>query len=503
MSPLNFHAVSVGERAVELRWIDNSDNEEGFKIFRDGKLITTTVPNAISYLDTDLEPGTLYRYEIRATNDLGDSDPIETKVFTLNRKNVLIPPTNLFASIKNGKYIILNWKDNSDNEEGFKIFRNNKLIFITGENETQFVDFNLKFDPDKVYKYEVRATNENGDSVGDSFVVKPSSIKLSSPIAPIKLNVQREGLLSVKISWIDDQNSTDKKYKIFRNDELIHVSDWNESEFIDTKVEPDGNYTYSLIALDKDEEYATIKAQIEIKLNAVQNFVYNLYKTILNRKPEEEGLLYWERELRDGKSALYVVKQFIKLPEFSSKNVDTQTYIKVLYKTFFNREPEISGLLYWEDLIDNKSYPKDIVFYKFALSLEFKNLCESYGITNYTNREKLEIFIERFYQMVLGRESDKESRDFWVNALINNKMTPKEVAKSFFESKEFKDKHVSNEELVKIAYRTLLDREPDSVGLKYWTKELDNGLSRDKFLDKFLSTEEFEKISKNGFANSI
>lgn len=503
LPPLNFHAVSVGERAVEIRWKDNSDNEEGFKIFRDGKLIAMTVPNDISYLDTNLQPGTLYKYEIRATNDLGDSDPIETKVFTLNRKNILIPPTNLFASIKNGKYIVLNWKDNSDNEDGFKIFRNNKLIFVTGKNETQFVDFNLKFDFDKIYEYEVRATNENGDSVGDTFVIKSSSIKSSSPLNFVKLKIQKEGLLSVKISWIDDQNSTDKKYKIFRNDKLIHISDWNESEFIDTEVEPEGNYTYTFIVVDSNEEYAPIKAQIEIKLNEIQNFVYNLYKTILNRKPEEEGLLYWEKELKNGKSALYVIKQFIKLPEFSSKNVDTKTYIKILYKTFFNREPEANGLLYWEDLIDKKYYPKDIVFYKFALSNEFANICKNYGIVNYTDKEKLEIFIERFYQMVLGRESDKESRDFWVNALMNKEMTPKEVAKNFFESKEFKDKHVSNENLVKIAYRTLLDREPDRVGLKYWTEKLDNGLSRDKFLDKFLSTDEFERISKNGFANSI
>jgi hypothetical protein len=65
----------------------------------------------------------------------------------------------------------LNWTDNSDNEVGFKIFRNNILIFITDANTTSYTDNNLT--QDTTYNYEIKATND--DFVKPTIVLKSDS----------------------------------------------------------------------------------------------------------------------------------------------------------------------------------------------------------------------------------------------------------------------------------------------------------------------------------------
>ncbi len=55
--------------AVLLSWKDNSNNERGFKIYRDGIKIHTTTKNVTGYHDRGLQPYTTYTYEVKATDD--------------------------------------------------------------------------------------------------------------------------------------------------------------------------------------------------------------------------------------------------------------------------------------------------------------------------------------------------------------------------------------------------------------------------------------------------
>ncbi len=55
--------------SVDIYWVDNSDDETGFKIFRDGKLIHITKPSATHFKDKGLKPSTTYTYTVKATDD--------------------------------------------------------------------------------------------------------------------------------------------------------------------------------------------------------------------------------------------------------------------------------------------------------------------------------------------------------------------------------------------------------------------------------------------------
>ncbi len=80
-APYNLQFTNVSKTSVTLTWEDNSTNETGFKIKRDGVLIFTTQANVTTYTDSNLTPNTLYSYTIYATTDGLD---IQAPVITIN-----------------------------------------------------------------------------------------------------------------------------------------------------------------------------------------------------------------------------------------------------------------------------------------------------------------------------------------------------------------------------------------------------------------------------------
>lgn len=102
-------------------------------------------------------------------------------------------PTDLVANVTDGNVVRLSWKDNSDNEDGFKIyrFRNGQvwtLYKTTNPNVTSFSDFDV--DPDTTYMYKVVAFNALGDSMPSNVVSvhtnpTPSPEPPEPPIPPI------------------------------------------------------------------------------------------------------------------------------------------------------------------------------------------------------------------------------------------------------------------------------------------------------------------------------
>ena len=77
-APTNLTATALAPTQVQLKWVNNANNQSGFKIERstDGVTfaqIAVAGANATSYLDTTASPSTQYFYRVRATNSAGDS----------------------------------------------------------------------------------------------------------------------------------------------------------------------------------------------------------------------------------------------------------------------------------------------------------------------------------------------------------------------------------------------------------------------------------------------
>ena len=77
-APSDLKIVDVTQNSIAIAWRDNSDNEKGFRVYREDsnkrafRLIKTLPPNSTFYRDTGLRPFTAYRYQVRAFNDDGE-----------------------------------------------------------------------------------------------------------------------------------------------------------------------------------------------------------------------------------------------------------------------------------------------------------------------------------------------------------------------------------------------------------------------------------------------
>lgn len=109
-------------------------------------------------------------------------------------------------------------------------------------------------------------------------------------------------------------------------------------------------------------------------------FASRLYSTCLGRNPENAGLAYWSRELANMRvSGSEAAEFFFFSNEFQGLNLDNEEYVRRLYRTFMGREAEGEGFSYWVNLLKNGS-SREEVFYGFAVSTEFREICADYGI---------------------------------------------------------------------------------------------------------------------------
>ena len=265
----------------------------------------------------------------------------------------------------------------------------------------------------------------------------------------------------------------------------------------------------------KKDGTATIKASLKYysakvnvgakQLTKVEQFVSRLYTKCLGRNLDTAGLKYWNDMLvSKQKSGAEVGYGFVFSDEYKAKKTTDKQYITMLYQVFMDREPDQAGLTYWAGLLKD-GVSREYVYYGFATSQEYTDICNSYGITRGTitlkqARDKnlnLTRFVTRIYDKALARSWDESGLNYWCGQIQSGAMTPTQVAENFIYAKEFTDKHLSNTEYVKVLYRTFMGREADNAGLNYWVGRLNKGESRKTVLKSFAGCPEFKNIVKS------
>ncbi len=115
----------------------------------------------------------------------------------------------------------------------------------------------------------------------------------------------------------------------------------------------------------------------------VQNFVTRFYTQCLDRQPDADGLNEWVSRLLNGsKTGADVAEGFVFSKEFLSHEYSDEEFVTILYRAFFDREPDANGHSAWlERLAGGMSREK--VLDGFLKSKEFATLCGNYGITPY------------------------------------------------------------------------------------------------------------------------
>ena len=115
----------------------------------------------------------------------------------------------------------------------------------------------------------------------------------------------------------------------------------------------------------------------------VQSFVTRFYVQCLGRQPDIEGLNEWVGRLLNGsKTGADAAEGFVFSEEFTGRNHSNEIFVTILYRAFFDREPDATGYKAWLERLAGGMSRKSVLD-GFLKSQEFAGLCNSYGIVPY------------------------------------------------------------------------------------------------------------------------
>lgn len=103
-------------------------------------------------------------------------------------------------------------------------------------------------------------------------------------------------------------------------------------------------------------------------------------------------------------------------------------------------------------------------------------------------------FVERCYEVALGRGSDPDGFAFWTEKLSKCELTAYSLAYNFIFSDEYTAKNKSDEDFVEDLYSMFMDRASDDAGKKFWVNKLKNGANRKEVFAGFAVSPEFTDI---------
>jgi len=149
-------------------------------------------------------------------------------------------------------YATLTWRDNSNNETGFKIYRSssNTPIIVPANTTIKTI---TGLTPNTSYTYTVKAYNSAGESAGTR---KTFRTLMAKPTAPSNLNTSHITTNSATLTWQDKSNN-ETGFKIYRsssNTPIIVPA--NTTIKTITGLTPNTSYTYTVKAYNSAGESA-------------------------------------------------------------------------------------------------------------------------------------------------------------------------------------------------------------------------------------------------------
>lgn len=209
-APSALAVLPVSGHFIQLTWVDNSINEEGFRFERSldagatWTAVRTQGPNYTYAQDYGLSLEQSGCYRVFAYNAFGES------VSNVDCTALPAAPTNLTANVTEGM-IELRWADNSSVEDAYEVWRyagnggGYVLAATLPANATVFRDPGAL--PDQQYWYYVRAMRDGGTSFNSDIVT--AVIATAPPNAPGNVFANPAwSSTALAVTWTD--NSTNE-----------------------------------------------------------------------------------------------------------------------------------------------------------------------------------------------------------------------------------------------------------------------------------------------------
>ena len=258
VAPSDLIVEVMSQTVMQLSWTDNAVNEDGYivQISLNGStwanIATISTPNVNSYISTGLTSGTKYFYRVYAYNTGGNSEYITESATTL--PSIPVAPSGLSATVS-GLNITLNWSDNANNEDGYKIERSLygsktvQQIATVLSNITTYEDTDLPSGTE--YEYRVRAYNIAGNSEYSNTIQVTTMNAPDAPLEFVGFADNQNGY--IEFMWSDVADETG--YIMERSDN--NGSTWTQlsaiatNEYKDYTAAPGVSYCYRIYAYNE------------------------------------------------------------------------------------------------------------------------------------------------------------------------------------------------------------------------------------------------------------
>jgi hypothetical protein len=220
-APSETGANPINSTSVAVTWVDNADNEDGFRVERTvgncwalpplpWELAGTTGPNIGSFTDTGRTPDVMLCYRVVAFN-AGGTATSYPEVYTFPPA----APTNLTAAKIDHRTISITWTDNSGIEDLYQVQRATAeagpytYVTYVGPNVTVYRDAGLE--GGTTYWYRVRANKNWGfsDFSNPASATTDPTPPPAPPDAPSGINVTPGASTWVSVTWADNSWNED------------------------------------------------------------------------------------------------------------------------------------------------------------------------------------------------------------------------------------------------------------------------------------------------------
>ncbi len=251
--PTEFKAYPGNSTAV-LTWnrpLDNGNRlVKNYRIFRaeeDGDLEFIHAAGTVyKYEDRAVRNGVTYRYRIKARNNIGLSEEVESsEIIPSQEFNVPEVPRNL-RSFRGSDFVDLIWdeptEDGGTTVYEYRIHRDGAHISTVREEHFRDSDIGTS----AIYSISaINAVGESGLSIEKQIGLREEKDEIQIP-----LTIERKEN-GAHLSWYDLEHST--AYLIYRGNEPESLSPYEiveENEFTDSEVEFNRRYYYRVVALE-------------------------------------------------------------------------------------------------------------------------------------------------------------------------------------------------------------------------------------------------------------
>ncbi len=250
---------------VELNWTNNATNATGTVVERSLTPSTGFAPIANlgvvnSFSNTGLTENTRYFYRVTSVaagqqSDYSNEATILTGITT---------PSDLTATATSANLVVVRWSDNSSNESGYRVERQNlvtgafALLANLPANSVEFTDVNLN--PDTQYTYRVSAVGLNGNTA----VYTANASALTFPATPTGLVARGVNSSRIDLTWVDN-STTEFGYEIWRSTSAAgtytlvdRITRQNMTSFSDNTVAHNIMYYYRVRAFREAGAFSAV-----------------------------------------------------------------------------------------------------------------------------------------------------------------------------------------------------------------------------------------------------